>query len=201
MDDKYKNADLIVIGTHGKNSTNKFFIGSNAEKIIRIADVPVLTVKKNDDNFNMKKMVFASDFRDESFSVFEKIKFFTDAYQAHIDLLKVITPKNFETTDVTKNLMYHFAKKFELTDYTINIYNDTSIEKGIIDFSNQQRTDLIAIETHGRTGINHIICGSLAEDVADDAKQPVLSIKIKNDQEKNKNLQQKIKGYENWGSE
>ena len=45
--EKYKNVDLIVIGSHGKSGYNKLFIGSNAEKIIRIAKAPVLTIKTN----------------------------------------------------------------------------------------------------------------------------------------------------------
>ena len=46
-DDKYKDADLIVIGSHGKSGFQKAFIGSNTEKIVRMADIPVLTIKNS----------------------------------------------------------------------------------------------------------------------------------------------------------
>ncbi len=39
------NADLIVIATHGRSGIRGFFFGSVAEKVVRTADCPVLTVK------------------------------------------------------------------------------------------------------------------------------------------------------------
>jgi nucleotide-binding universal stress UspA family protein len=38
------NADLIVVGSHGRRSLQRAFLGSVAEKIVRLAPVPVLTV-------------------------------------------------------------------------------------------------------------------------------------------------------------
>lgn len=178
-DDKYRDVDLIVIGSHGKSGYNKVFIGSNTEKIIRMADAPVLTIKKETEHFSIRKMVFASNFYKEAYPVFEKIKFFADLYKADIDLLKVITPKDFEPTPVSKKLIEDFAKKFKLTDASHNIYNATSIEKGITDFCDEKKADLLSLTTHGRTGLAHLIHGSLAEHVAQHGERSVLSVKIK----------------------
>lgn len=177
-DNKFKDADLIVLGSHGTSGFNNVFIGSNTEKIVRLANAPVLTIKDEITEFTIKKMVFASNFFDESYQVFEKIKFFADLYNAHIDLLKVITPKHFEQTTQSQKLMEKFSDKFNLKNYSIHIYNAHNIEKGIIDFSNEKDADLIAIETHGRTGFAHLINGSLAESIVKHETKPVLSIKI-----------------------
>ena len=200
-DKRFKNADLIIMGSHGKSGMSKIFIGSNTEKIIRLAESPVLTIKNEYADFNIRKMVFASDFYGESYAVFEKIKFFADLYQAHIDLLKVITPKDFEPTHVSRKLMEDFAEKFKLKDATINIYNATSIEKGITDFSDEINADLITIETHGRTGIAHLITGSLAEDVANHIDRPVLSIKMEEIPRYTSSKGSFMRIYENWGAE
>jgi len=40
-----EDADLIVISTHGQSGWRKFVFGSVAEKVIRIADCPVLTIR------------------------------------------------------------------------------------------------------------------------------------------------------------
>jgi len=200
-DNKYKDVDLIIIGSHGESGFHKVFIGSNTEKIVRLADSPVLTIKNEHTGFNIKKMVFASDFYGDSYVVFEKIKFFADLYKAHIHLLKVITPKDFEPTSVSNKLMEDFAKKFELLNFTINIYNAFSIEKGITDFSDEINTDLIAIETHGRTGIAHLINGSLAEDIANHIDRPILSIKMEKKLKESSNLSSYPKDYRNWGAE
>jgi len=200
-DDKFKDVDIIVIGAHGSSGFQKVFIGSNTEKIVRLADSPVLTIKNEYEDFTIDKMVFASNFFDESYTVFEKIKFFADVYNAHIDLLKVITPKDFEPTPVSRNLMQNFAEKFELSNYSINIYNAFNIEKGITDFSDEINADLIAIETHGRTGISHLINGSLAEDVVNHIDLPVLSIKMEDESGHAIKNSSYYKGFENWGAE
>ena len=44
---KDEKIDLIIMGTHGKGAINKFFFGSVAQKVVRDATVPVLTVKPN----------------------------------------------------------------------------------------------------------------------------------------------------------
>ena len=41
---KAKGVDLIVMGTHGRHGLPRFFLGSVAEKIVRLSPVPVLTV-------------------------------------------------------------------------------------------------------------------------------------------------------------
>ena len=42
---KSKNADLIVIGTHGRTGLAKFFLGSVASRVVAAAPCPVLTVR------------------------------------------------------------------------------------------------------------------------------------------------------------
>lgn len=39
-------ASLLVIGTHGRSAFEKFLIGSTAERVVRRATVPVLTVRE-----------------------------------------------------------------------------------------------------------------------------------------------------------
>jgi nucleotide-binding universal stress UspA family protein len=41
-------ADLIVVGTHGRRGIGRMFLGSGAEEIIRLAPVPVLVVRAED---------------------------------------------------------------------------------------------------------------------------------------------------------
>ncbi len=200
-DKRFKNADLIVMGSHGTSEFSKVFIGSNTEKVVRLADSPVLTIKNESEDFAVKKIVFASNFFKESYTVFEKIKFFADSYNAHIDLLKVITPKCFESTPYSQKLINDFVKNFNLNKYTINIYNAHNVENGIIDFSNEMNADLIAIETHGRTGIAHLIKGSLTEGVVKHETKPVLSIKIPVLSESASKFLGYKNDYENWGKE
>lgn len=38
-------ADILVLGTHGRHGVKRFFIGSVAESVVRIATLPVLLIR------------------------------------------------------------------------------------------------------------------------------------------------------------
>ncbi|MCF8228387.1 MAG: universal stress protein [Bacteroidales bacterium] len=198
---QFRNSDLIVMGSHGESGFNRIIIGSNTEKMVRMANQPVLTIKNEIPDFNIKKMVFASNFFEESYSVFDKIQFFADTYDAHLFLLKIITPREFESTPVSNEYINQFVRNFNLRDYSVHVYNHKSIEAGIIEFGESVDADLIAIETHGRTGLSHLINGSLAEDVVKHEATPVLSVKIPKISEKTSKFMGFSNEYESWGSE
>ena len=44
--------DLVVMGTHGRNGLDKYLLGSVTERVVRSADVPVLTVRVDGDDRN-----------------------------------------------------------------------------------------------------------------------------------------------------
>lgn len=175
-----KKADLIVMGTHGADGFTEDLIGSNTEKVIRKAQCPVLAVREDTgDNFNPKNVVFASTFYGEVYDRFPNILSLAELFNPKIHLLHVNTPTDFMTNAYSENLMLSFKEKFNLKDATMNTYNDETVEDGVINFSKNIRADLIALETHGRTGINHIINGSIAEDIANHSDIPVLTFRIK----------------------
>ncbi|QCC47896.1 universal stress protein [Halobellus limi] len=41
--------DLVVMGTHGRTGVGRFLLGSVAEKVVRTADAPVMTVRANEE--------------------------------------------------------------------------------------------------------------------------------------------------------
>src|SRR6185369_5620641 len=70
---KKNKIDLIVMGTHGASGIREFFIGSNAEKIVRYASVPVITVKQQIKN-KVKNIAFATDLSPIPSKVSERLK-------------------------------------------------------------------------------------------------------------------------------
>ena len=170
--------DLIVMGSQGASGVREFFIGSNTEKIVRTASCPVLTVKDRMENFDPTEIVFASNFFGESEKTFAPMLSFIELFNPKVHLLKVITPANFESTDYTMKLMNDFVEATGIENYTLNIYNEMIVEKGIHEFCDQVKADMVAIETHGRTGIAHFFRQSLAEDIANHSSRPVLSLKM-----------------------
>ena len=172
------NVDLIVMGSHGASGFQEMFIGSNTEKVVRNSEVPVLVIKREEENFNASKFVFASDFSDEIKKPFEKVVDFAKYFGAHINLLHVITPNNFSTTRAAEEKVRNFIEEFHFSDYSTHIYNDINVEKGILHFAKDSNSDVIAVSTHGRKGISHFLNGSISEDLVNHAKRPVIAFKI-----------------------
>ena len=60
---------------------------------------------------------------------------------------------------------------------SVHILETKSISKQIIDFANSKKINLIIIGSHGQTGFNRFILGSVSNSVSQLAKCPVLIIK------------------------
>lgn len=173
-----KNVDLIVMGSQGASGLEEILIGSNTEKVVRNSEIPVLVVKKDIDNFKIENIVFASNFKFANRVAFQKILNFTVLFKAKLHLLKINTIHNFETTKDSSDAIRAFINDFDLGDYTLNIYNDVSIEAGILNFSKLIDADIIVLNTHGRRGLSHLFNGSIGEDLANHAKLPVITFKL-----------------------
>lgn len=173
------NIDLVVMGSHGASGVQGFFVGSNTEKVVRTSDVPVLVVKKELNIQDINKFVFASDFSSEIKAPFKKAIAFAKAFGADMQLLMINTPGRFLSTDEAEKKITGFLTEFpELENYSMHVYNDYSVEKGVLNFANRVNTDLIGVGTHGRTGINHYLNGSIGEDIVNSAVRPVVTFKI-----------------------
>lgn len=173
------NADLIIMGSKGHSSFKGIRIGSNTEKVVRSSKTPVIVVKKEPKKFKMKNLVFASSFKNENKKeIFKKFLDFATLFNCKIHLLKVNTASNFESTYDATEKIHEFIKEFELPKHTINIYNDLSIEKGILNFSKDINADLIALSTNGRTGISHLFTASVTRKLNKKALKPILTLRV-----------------------
>jgi nucleotide-binding universal stress UspA family protein len=172
--------DLLVMGSKGSSGMDEFLIGSNTEKVVRLAKCPVIVVKHKHTTFDIKNLVFASDFKDlaNMNGVVKEVKKFAEAFGSKIHFLRVNTPTSFETSRTMERQMEAFADKYDLKFASKNIYNEILEEDGIIMFATEHKMDLIVIATHGRRGIAHILSGSIAEDVVNHSVKPVLTINM-----------------------
>ena len=175
---KSQNIDLVIMGSNGSTGFKELLVGSNTEKVVRTSEKPVLVIKNEHKTFKVNDFVFASDFKDESKIPYKKAVKFAEALGAKIHLLMANTPSKFMTSAKANDRMKNFAKDFDFSKYTTNIYNDLSIEKGIMNFSQSTGADLIGMSTHGRQGISHFFNGSISEDLVNHAKRPVITFKI-----------------------
>jgi nucleotide-binding universal stress UspA family protein len=174
---KYQ-VDLIVMGSGGASGIKEFIIGSNTEKVVRSSEIPVLVIKQQHTDFKVNTIVFACDFSPESYATFVKADAYAQKFKAKIHFLFVNTPAFFHTTEEITHKMSAFIDRAKPSNFSLNIYNDKSVEKGIMNFSKSVNADMIGISTHGRKGLAHFFNGSISEDLANHALRPVLTFKI-----------------------
>ncbi len=175
---KEEDIDLIVMGSHGASGFKEMFIGSTAEKVVRTSKKPVLVIKNGHDVFDVNDFVFASDFKNDNKETYNQAVKLAKSWGAKIHLLMVNTAGNFKTTTDAQEAMNEFIKGTDYENHTLNIFNDISVERGILNFSKSINADLIGISTHGRQGIAHFFNGSISEDLVNHSKQPVITFKI-----------------------
>lgn len=177
-----ENADFIVMGSHGTSGIKDFFLGSNTEKVVRYASVPVLIIKNKPLNVDFKDVVVATDFSSESVAGFKKVLKRLDFLNARKHLLYVNLPdEKFKTTPEMDKMANDFLMEVEgNVDRLINVnfVCAKSIENGILDFANVSGADLIVTITHGRKGISHIFEGSISEDLSNHATLPIMTFKL-----------------------
>jgi nucleotide-binding universal stress UspA family protein len=106
-------ADLIVLGTHGRTGFEKMFLGSVAERVFRLSELPVLTVgpgvaKQPPAEVELKHVVFATDFTTNSRTALPYALSLAQEHQASLTLLHVVE----NTEDLSTETMTHLRQFF-----------------------------------------------------------------------------------------
>jgi nucleotide-binding universal stress UspA family protein len=179
---KENNADLIVMGSHGASGVKEFFVGSNTERVVRYADVPVLVIKNKISNIDFGTVVFVTNFDESCVKPYlEAINMF-DVLGTKLKLLYVNLPNELfrSSVEIEKKIAEFLMKADGNLDKLndVGYQADYSVENGVINYSNKVGADLIAISTHGRTGISHFFAGSIGEDLVNHSSLPVITFKI-----------------------
>lgn len=171
-------ADLIVMGTHGVSGLNEMLLGSNAEKLVRASNLPIITVKVEQKDYSFKDIVFATNFTGEAVAAFKKLAEFASIFGSRIHLLTVNTPDKFESTRATTLRMDEFLKKVDGADCPTKIYNAAFMEVGIMHYAKDVGANLIALGTHGRTGLSRFFDDSVSEGLVNHAMLPILTLNV-----------------------
>ncbi|GAB4048923.1 universal stress protein [Spirosoma litoris] len=173
-------ADLLVMASSGATGLKEVLWGSNAEELIREAPMPVLVVKKPPTSTDIKTVVFASDFLEHYDSSIPFLKTLLSSFEYPIvHLIYVNTLSNFVPTHEIKARMEAFTARYHFWLCTLNQQDEFDVETGLLNFAKEKNADLIILGTHGRHGLRHLLQGSIAEDVANHASIPVLTLPLR----------------------
>jgi len=175
-------ADLIVMGSHGSSGMAEFFVGSNTERVVRNANIPVLVVKNNVSDVNFNVVAFACSFSEETIKPYlNAVKLF-DKIDAKFYLVHVNLPNDrfMSSLEIEQKAVNFFTKaERNLTKMKdVHYVCDYTVEEGVLNCANKIGADLIIVPTHGRKGLAHFFEGSIGEDVANHSTLPVMTFKI-----------------------
>ena len=165
--------DLIVMGTSGSEGLDEFFVGSNAEKVVRYASCPVITMKKSANLDTIKEIIFASDFENVTEDLIRRLTSVSSLLKARLRVVIINTPASFTSSRLDNELMNKFVSKHHIEDYTTEIYNFSNEEDGIMAYAEDIGAHMIALGTNQKKGVKHFLKGSIAEDVVNHAEVPV----------------------------
>jgi nucleotide-binding universal stress UspA family protein len=199
------NADLIVLATRGHTGVKRILLGSTAERVVRFAPCPVLVVRwrlqkaGTDDGekvstreLRIRKILVPIDFSQRSMAGAIYAALWAKTFGATLSLFHVFPPAmpvmldkasaNFPGKDApdlanARLEMEAFAK----LDFLRDAKCQTEIRTGspvdqICGETSRPDVDLTVISTHGRTGLEHVLMGSVAEQVVRYAECPVLVV-------------------------
>ena len=190
-------ADLIIMGTHGLTGPGRVFFGSVAERVVRMASMPVLTVRRPGHGFvecsvgarriaGIKNILLPTDFSEASAYATQWAIALAREYQAHLRLLHVL-PEGF-TSLTERAARSRMTKKANasleafLKDETKGLEVSREVKTGepfqeIVAEARGKTTDIIIMGTHGRTFLKYAVLGSVASKVVRKAPCPVLTVR------------------------
>ncbi|GAA4012656.1 universal stress protein [Hymenobacter fastidiosus] len=167
--------DLVVVGTQEHTPAFHLFTpDSHAERLVRLAPCPVLTVKHPAPAFEVRSIVFASDFSPEADLLVPYLRQLSTTFpEATLHLLDIVT--KFDRYAAAIDQVQAFAERHQLTPYKADIFDAPQVRAGIPRYAEQAHADLVVMLTHGHTGIRHLLQDNIAESVAVQAAAPVLT--------------------------
>jgi nucleotide-binding universal stress UspA family protein len=199
---KGQKIDLIVLAMRGRTGLQRALLGSTAERVVRHASCPVLTVRpvrgKKPPAAGSKnlaalinRILVPVDFSAGSQAVVRYAAGLARSIKAGLALLHVVEPPPLgvfagHEVESTRYLTgAHATAQKELARLATALCDELEVEvlvreghpaQGITLAARDWRSDLIVLSTRGLTGLRHIVLGSTAEAVVRHAPCPVLTI-------------------------
>ncbi len=169
-------AGLIVCGSYDKFSFLEILFGSPTEKMVRKVDYPMIVLTEEPVSDEIKNIALAVDVDQPIHEEINEIIFLAQHLHAHLQLVHVIDNDGVKAANAIDKLQ-QLAKSRNISDYSINVLNNESVENGLNSFVRKFNPDIIAILSQGKGKLHKLIYGSETEEVIRELKIPVFVCK------------------------
>ena len=188
---------VIVMASHGRSGFGRALLGSVANRVVQATHVPVFVVRASSDSqaeFGKQKINnvavaldgsrLAEQALDKAYSIFQNNVRYT--------LIRIVEPvapgqayssemiANYErdAREVSEDYLQTISETLKARGATVSAdVRVTQPAGGITRIADEFGADLIAMTTHGRSGMNRFLMGSVAERVLHDADRPVMIVR------------------------
>ena len=170
-----KEADLIMMGTHGASGLGYWLFGSSTAEVIEKSEHPVLAVPPEADFNKIEKVVYATDLTTEKDPALAQLIRFVRYWKAELQMIHVRNPEEAPNTDQLQYLAEDISEHHNLDDILFFEVENKSIINGILEHIKEQNPDIIAMTTQYRGFLQKIMDSSKTSKMALEGKVPVLA--------------------------
>jgi nucleotide-binding universal stress UspA family protein len=188
-----RGVDLVVVPTRGRSGLRRFLLGSTAERVVRQATVPVLTVRPDEDlrlDYPSRNVLVPTDGSDcarEALSVGVDVAnvdgaslhvlSVVDTASLGVDVRTDVQSEQFEASaNETVRRAVEFAEEAGVESVTGAVESGASVHRAILSYVDGHDVDLVVVGSHGRTGLDRYILGSVTAKLLRTAPVPVLIV-------------------------
>ncbi len=184
--------DLIVMGTHGRTGADRARLGSTTERVLMLADVPVLSVRLGDDRETAagpyEQVVIPTDGSDAAERAAETALDVAERYDADVHVVYAVDPTPYDLEDSPRSIVGLLKEGGrEATETVATMTRDrdlsvtTDVRRGepaaeLLAAVSTVDADLIAMGTRGRTVGTGRLLGSTTARVVRRSPIPVLTV-------------------------
>lgn len=186
-------ADLVTMGTHGRTGLDRLLLGSVTERVVRTSDVPVLTAHREPEETGYDRVLVPTDGSETATAAVGHALAVAERFGATVHALSVldvgVLPGVHDAggglpgvTDRLRSESEEAAEAVAAACRDRGLDAVTAVVQGtpyrvIGRYAADEGIDLVAMGTHGRTGVGRYLVGSVAERVLRSSDAPVLTVR------------------------
>jgi nucleotide-binding universal stress UspA family protein len=185
-------ARMIIMGSEGRTGIQRILAGSVAEATLRATRRPLLIVKRSSRvKAPAKILLVPIDFSSVSLAALKSAREIAKAEREKLLLLDVVTEtdqmvpfylrdnyrRSLIKTERARLAQLAQRLKFAPGAYRVNVIRARDAAAAIVKEAAKCRAAMIVMGSHGRTGLKHLVMGSVAERTLRYARCPVLIVK------------------------